>query len=124
VEELLELVNGFAAQNLMLPRGPQYLFENVRDFVVIVDDSQNGKIVACGSLHVLWDDWRKSAHGIHPDYRNGAGRRLVEFIERRRSARDCSSHVHLVEEFARSASPQAARRLPPKVWGGGHARRI
>ena len=31
VEEILELVNTFAAMNLMLPRGPQYLYENIRD---------------------------------------------------------------------------------------------
>ena len=29
VEEILELVNGFASSNLMLPRGPQYLYENI-----------------------------------------------------------------------------------------------
>ncbi len=37
VEEILELVNGFAAKNLMLPRGPQYMYENIRDFVIASD---------------------------------------------------------------------------------------
>ena len=37
VEEILELINGFASSNLMLPRGPQYLYENIRDFVIAID---------------------------------------------------------------------------------------
>ena len=37
VEEILELVNVFAKSNLMLPRGPQYLYENIRDFVIASD---------------------------------------------------------------------------------------
>ena len=67
VEEILELVNGFAAKNLMLPRGPQYVYENIRDFVITSDRNVPvysltetrevlHLIVACGSLHVLWDD--------------------------------------------------------------------
>ena len=38
VKEIIELVNGFAAKNLMLPRGPQYLYENIRDFVIAIDE--------------------------------------------------------------------------------------
>ncbi|MEE8431597.1 MAG: hypothetical protein V3S16_10125, partial [Candidatus Desulfatibia sp.] len=67
VEEILELVNGFAASNLMLPRGPQYLYENIRDFVIACDSNVPvysltetrevlHLIAACGSLHVLWED--------------------------------------------------------------------
>jgi len=37
VKEILELVNGFAELNLMLFRGPQYLYENIRDFVIASD---------------------------------------------------------------------------------------
>ncbi|MDO8941555.1 MAG: GNAT family N-acetyltransferase, partial [Desulfobacterales bacterium] len=82
VENLLELVNGFAAQNLMLPRGPQYIFENIRDYAVIVDDSRGGRIVACGSLHVLWNDMAEiRSMAIHPDYqKRGLGRRLADFL--------------------------------------------
>ena len=65
VKEILELINGFAQLNLMLPRGPQYLYENIRDFVIAVPKSASitGKAMpkgtrlknaACASLHVLW----------------------------------------------------------------------
>ena len=61
VEEILELVNVFAESNLMLPRGPQYLYENIRDFVIASDRNvpvysltetreDLHLIVACGSL--------------------------------------------------------------------------
>ena len=36
VKEILELINGFAQLNLMLPRGPRYLYENIRNFVIAV----------------------------------------------------------------------------------------
>jgi hypothetical protein len=37
VQEILDLVNGYAAADVMLPRGPQYLYENIRDFVIASD---------------------------------------------------------------------------------------
>ena len=93
VEEILELVNGFAASNLMLPRGPQYLYENIRDFIIA--DDRNipiyslmktrevlHLIVACGSLHVLWKDIAEiRALAIHPDYQQmGLGSKLIEYM--------------------------------------------
>lgn len=123
VEKLLELVNGFAARNLMLPRGPQYLFENIRDFVVIVDDTLDGRIVACGSLHVLWDDMAEiRAMAIHPDYqKRGLGRRLVEFLKQeagRLGIRRLFTFTLSEEFFARLGFTRKLRdELPPKVWG-------
>jgi amino-acid N-acetyltransferase len=123
VEELLELVNGFAARNLMLPRGPQYLFENIRDFVVIVDDAPEGKILACGSLHVLWDDMAEiRSMAIHPDYqKRGLGRRLVEFIKQEASQlgiKRLFTFTLSEEFFARLGFTRKLRdELPPKVWG-------
>jgi amino-acid N-acetyltransferase len=123
VEELLALVNGFAARNLMLPRGPQYLYENVRDFVVIVDDVQDGKIVACGSLHVLWDDMAEiRSMAIHPGYqKRGLGRRLVEFLKQEAGQlgiRRLFTFTLSEEFFARLGFTRKLRdELPPKVWG-------
>jgi len=33
--EILVLINDCASSNLMLPRGPKYIYENIRDFAVI-----------------------------------------------------------------------------------------
>ena len=93
-EEILDLINGYAASNLMLARGPQYLFENIRDFVIAVDRNVPvytimetreplHLVVACGSLHVLWGDIAElRAIAIHADYQQlGLASKLVEFMK-------------------------------------------
>jgi amino-acid N-acetyltransferase len=134
VEEILELVNGFAASNLMLPRGPQYLYENIRDFVIAIDKSipvytltdtkeVMNLMVACGSLHVLWEDIAEvRALAIHPDYQHlGLGSRIVEFMEE--EARKIGIHrlftFTMTEDFFKALGFRKINRkdLPPKVWG-------
>jgi len=134
VEEILQLVNGFAASNLMLPRGPQYLYENIRDFVIASDPNVPvyaltetrevlNLIVACGSLHVLWEDMAEvRALAIHPDYQHlGLGSRIVEFMEE--EARKIGIHrlftFTMTEDFFKALGFQKINRkdLPPKVWG-------
>ena len=134
VEEILELVNGFAASNLMLPRGPQYLFENIRDFVIASDRnvpvySMMGTreelhlIVACGSLHVLWEDIAEiRALAIHPDYQHlGLGSKLVAFMKeeaKKLGIRRLFTFT-LTEDFFLTLGFRRQNRLelPPKVWG-------
>lgn len=132
-EELIDLINGFAAQNLMLSRGPQYIFENIRDFVIAVDlnapvgQDENGRekhlIVACGSLHVLWKDIAEiRALAIHPAYQDlGLGRQIVDFLKQDAIALGIK-HLFtftLQEKFfsALGFKRQARDDLPPKVWG-------
>ena len=134
VEEILELVNGFAASNLMLPRGPQYLYENIRDFVIASDPNVPvysmtetrevlNLIVACGSLHVLWEDIAEvRALAIHPDYQHlGLGSKLVEYMKK--EARLLGIHrlftFTMTEEFFSLLGFKKIKRkeLPPKVWG-------
>ena len=134
VEEILELVNGFAASNLMLPRGPQYLFENIRDFVIASDRNvpvysmmetreELHLIVACGSLHVLWEDIAEiRALAIHPDYQHrGLGSKLVEFMKeeaKKLGIRRLFTFT-LTEVFFQTLGFRRQNRvdLPPKVWG-------
>ena len=123
VQALLALVNDFAAQNVMLPRGPQYLFENIRDFVVVVDENHDGRIVACGSLHVLWEDMAEvRSMAIHPDYqKRGLGRRIIEFLKQEAAQigiRRLFTFTLSEEFFARLGFTRKLRdELPPKVWG-------
>ena len=134
VEEIIELVNGFAARNLMLPRGPQYVYENIRDFVIASDRNvpvysiaETREIlhllVACGSLHVLWDDIGEiRALAIHPDYQHlGLGSKLIELMKE--EARQLGlKHLFtftLTEDFFKRLGfkRQGRDELPPKVWG-------
>ena len=134
VEEIIELVNTFAASNLMLPRGPQYLYENIRDFVIACDRNvpvysltENRevlyRIVACGSLHVLWQDIAEiRALAIHADYQNlRLGSKLVETMKqeaRQLGIRQLFTFT-LTEDFFKTLGFKKINRknLPPKVWG-------
>lgn len=45
------LINGFAAQNLMLPKTPEQLVRLFREFVVAADE--HGRVVGCGGLRIF-----------------------------------------------------------------------
>lgn len=45
------MINGFAAQNLMLPKTREQLVRLFREFVVAVDD--NGRVLGCGGLRIF-----------------------------------------------------------------------
>ena len=134
VEEILELVNVFAESNLMLPRGPQYLYENIRDFVIASDrnvpvysltDTREDLhlIVACGSLHVLWEDIAEvRALAIHPDYQHlGLGSKLVQHMQQEATQLGIKRlfTFTLTENFFKTLGFRKIERngLPPKVWG-------
>jgi len=134
VEEIIELVNSFAESNLMLPRGPQYLYENIRDFVIASDQNvpvyslpETGEvlhlIVACGSLHVLWEDIAEiRALAIHPDYQDlGLGSKLVETMKQEAKKLGIKRlfTFTLTEDFFKTLEFKKIERknLPPKVWG-------
>jgi amino-acid N-acetyltransferase len=134
VEEILELINAFAAMNLMLPRGPQYLYENIRDFVIACDSNVPvysvtetrevlPLLVACGSLHVLWEDIAEiRALAIHPDYQHmGLGSKIVECLQKEAKQLGIKRlfTFTLTEDFFKALGFRRQNRedLPPKVWG-------
>ncbi|OFV98359.1 MAG: hypothetical protein A3F68_12600 [Acidobacteria bacterium RIFCSPLOWO2_12_FULL_54_10] len=49
VQPILDLINGYAAQEIMLPRNEVELCEGLRDFLVAVDGDQ---LLGCGALHL------------------------------------------------------------------------
>ncbi len=134
VKEILELVNGFAELNLMLFRGPQYLYENIRDFVIASDRkvpvyslTETREVlhllVACGSLHVLWEDIAEiRALAIHPDYQHmGLGSKIVECLQKEAKQLGIKRlfTFTLTEDFFKALGFRRQNRedLPPKVWG-------
>ncbi len=48
------LIDAHAERGLMLPRPRARLYEPVRDFIVA---EEGGKVVACGALRTVWEDW-------------------------------------------------------------------
>jgi amino-acid N-acetyltransferase len=77
VRPMLELVNGLAADGVMLPRSPASIVENIRDFVVAEVD---GVFAGCGALAVIWTDIAEvRSIAVAPEHRKlGLGRALAE----------------------------------------------
>lgn len=75
------LINAFAARGLMLPKTPEQLNRNFREFVVAADAS--GRVLGCAALRVFTAQLAElgslavdeAAHGL------GVGRKLVEAVE-------------------------------------------
>ncbi len=53
VVRILGLVNELAATQVMLPRSPASVIENIRDFIIADVD---GEFAGCGALAVVWSD--------------------------------------------------------------------
>ena len=84
VEPIMDLVNGLAADGVMLPRSPASIVEKLRDFVVIYVD---GEFAGCGALAVIWTDIAEiRSIAVNPKFQKlGLGRtialRLIEDAE-------------------------------------------
>ncbi len=74
---ILQLVNELAIQQILLPRSPASVIENIRDFQVAQVD---GEFAGCGALHVVWSDLAEiRSIAISPRHQGrGIGRALVE----------------------------------------------
>jgi len=72
------IVNFYAEQQQMLPKTHLQLYENLRDYSVVEDAS--GQIIACGALHIYWENLAEIraiavAEGMN---RKGIGTMLAE----------------------------------------------
>lgn len=83
VNEMSTLINEFASARIMLARGPLYLYQSIQDYMVITGniDGQDC-IVACGGLHVLWEDLAEiRSVAVHPALQHrGLGKLLIEAL--------------------------------------------
>ncbi|MDR0841829.1 MAG: N-acetyltransferase [Acidobacteriota bacterium] len=78
VGEISRIVNFYAESQQMLPKTHVQLYENLRDFSVVQDSE--GRILACGALHIYWKDLAEIraiavTEGMN---RNGIGTILAE----------------------------------------------
>lgn len=114
-----ELVLFYAKREEMLPRAYNEIYENIRDFTVI---EKNGKVVACGGLHVCWSDLAevKSLAVKLEEARKGYGSKLVKFAVKEARALGIKRIFTLTfkEGFFRKMgfSRVDVNDLPKKVW--------
>ncbi len=123
VTEMSTLINEFASARIMLARGPLYLYQSIQDYMVITGEV-NGKdvIVACGGLHVLWEDLAEiRSVAVHPALQNrGLGRLLINaLIENAKQIKVNELFVFtLAPDFFSSLHFKEVPRdvIPPVVW--------
>lgn len=124
VNGMSALINEFAARGIMLARGPLYLYQSIQDYRVMTMPAADGteRVVACGGLHVLWEDLAEvRSVAVHPALqKNGLGRAMVEALledAKRLEVRRAFTFT-LAEGFFRSLDFAVIPRdqLPPVVW--------
>ncbi|HUL46638.1 MAG TPA: GNAT family N-acetyltransferase, partial [Steroidobacteraceae bacterium] len=79
IAPLLELINGYAARGIMLPRTEFELSESMRDFVIAESD---GRLLGCGALHFYSPTTGevRSLAVAESAKTQGVGRRVIEAI--------------------------------------------
>jgi amino-acid N-acetyltransferase len=116
---VMELINGFAARELMLPRSLNDLYEQVRDFFVFED---GGRVVGCAALHVSWEGLGevRSLAVRAERQRKGIGTQLVQACLDEARALGMSRVFVLtyVPEFFRrfGFNEHPKEKLPHKIW--------
>ena len=80
-ERILRLVNELATLQIMLPRSPASVIENIRDFVIA---EVEGHFAGCAGLHVVWTDIAEiRSIAVDPQHRKlGLGRMMAERLIR------------------------------------------
>ncbi len=71
------LVNQYAREQVMLPLSLGEVYDRLRDFVVIEEE---GALLACGALHVVWEDLAEvRSLAVEPSAcRRGLGRQIFQ----------------------------------------------
>jgi len=77
---LLQLINGYAAQQIMLPRTEFEMAENIRDFTVAIAEN---RLLGCGALHIYTASSAEiRSLAVDPCAKqHGIGRQLMESLE-------------------------------------------
>jgi len=116
---ILDLINGYAALGLMLPRTEFELSEAIRDFTVV---TSAGELLGCGALHFYGPTLAeiRSLAVREQDKTHGVGRKLVETLveEAVGYELDAVFAFTYVVDFFRKAGFEPIERgaLPLKAW--------
>jgi len=119
VGALYELIQGYAATGIMLPRTKETLQHQINDFIVAEAD---GRVVGCGSLTRLGENLVEiRSLGLHPEYKGrGIGRKLVELLVERAREQGITKVMALTYEvafFEKNGFRVVPKEIfPEKVW--------
>ena len=119
VPALLQLINGYASQSMMLPRTEVELCEGLRDFLVATDHNQ---LVGCGALHFYTQHMAElRSLAVSPDKtRAGVGQKVAAALldQARSFGVDVVTVFTYVPGFFKKLGFQLVDRaaLPLKIW--------
>jgi amino-acid N-acetyltransferase len=119
IPALLELINGYAAKGIMLPRTEFEMAENIRDFQVAVEDA---RLVGCGALHFYTaSSGEVRSLAVNPEAKaKGVGRAIVEALENEAREQDLTAlfaFTYVAGFFAKLGFEEVDRgELPLKAW--------
>jgi len=119
IRPILDLINGYAAQGIMLPRTELEVSEDIRDFTVILSA---GRLLGCGALHFYTPSIGeiRSLAVAEVSKTHGIGRRLIEALVEEASgyALDAVFAFTYVPGFFRKMGFAEVERgeLPLKAW--------
>ncbi len=115
------LINNYAKQELMLARSLSELYENIRDFYVHKD---NGEIVGCCALHVVWEDFAEILSlAVKPEYsKRGIGSELLDAClgeGRKLGVKSVFTLTYAPVFFEKNGFTKMEKSaLPHKIWSG------
>jgi len=124
IPELVELINSFAARNLMLPRTPEAVLKTLPDWLVAVerDETSAEVILGCGSLVALTPELAEvRSLAVHErGHGRGIGSTLVDNLVALAKAREFSQVCALTlrEDFFQRLGFEIVDRwsISPKLW--------
>ncbi len=119
IHALLALINGYAANGVMLPRTEFEMAENIRDFTVVYDGEY---LAACGALH-FYTPIAAEVRSLAVDpriKRRGMGRIIVEALESEARGNDLHAifaFTYVPDFFRKLGFVEVDRgALPLKAW--------
>jgi amino-acid N-acetyltransferase len=119
IPKVLELINGYAAKGIMLPRTEFEMSENIRDFSVAYDGDV---LLGCGALHFYTPTTAEvRSLAVLPDMKqHGVGRTVVEALEREANENDLGgifAFTYAPGFFQKLGFSEVERgELPLKAW--------
>lgn len=121
VETMKQLINNYAKQELMLAKSLGELYEHIRDFYVY---EENGEIIGCCALNVMWVDFAEVLSlAVNPKFnKRGIGSKLLAACLEDGLALGVKSVFTLTyapEFFEKNGFARVEKTsLPHKIWVG------
>ena len=121
VDEIYNLIAGYAAQGVMLPKPHSTLYETLREFVV-AEEIATKKIVGVGALHLTWNELAEvRSMAVHADFsRQGIGSAIVKKLLDEGRAVGVKEFFTLTyrPDFFKSLGFETTTKelLPHKIW--------